>query len=54
VLVGQLVNAKLVQDVADLYALTLDPLLTLERMGKKSAQNFLAALEGSKSFWLLR
>lgn len=47
-LVEQLVNAKLISHVADLYRLTLDNLLSLERMGEKSAQNLLTALNNSK------
>ena len=49
VLTSQLVKNKLVKDVADLYSLTLDQLLTIERMGKKSAQNFLDGVEASKT-----
>src|SRR5258706_53937 len=41
VLVTQLVRAGLVLDVADLYNLTLPQVANLERMGEKSAQNFL-------------
>lgn len=48
VLAAQLVKAGLVRDVADLYRLTLEQLLDLERMGKKSAQNFLDGIEASK------
>ncbi len=48
VLVSQLVNATLVRDVADLYSLTLAQLTALERMGAKSAQNFLDGIEASK------
>jgi DNA ligase (NAD+) len=48
-LVAQLVQHGLVRDVADLYKLTAGELLQLERMGEKSAQNFLSALEASKS-----
>jgi len=47
-LVGQLVDARLIRDPADLYALTEPSLLTLERMQKKSAANLLAALNRSK------
>jgi DNA ligase (NAD+) len=54
VLTSQLVKHKLVKDVADLYSLTLDQLLTIERMGKKSAQNFLDGVEASKSRELWR
>jgi DNA ligase (NAD+) len=48
VLVRQLVGAGLVRDVADLYSLKLDEVAGLERMGEKSAQNFLAGIEASK------
>lgn len=48
-LVAQLVQHGLVRDAADLYKLTEDELLQLERMGEKSARNFLAAIEASKS-----
>lgn len=49
-----LVEGGLVKSVADLYKLTLDELLALPRMGKKSAQNLLAALEVSKDAGLAR
>jgi DNA ligase (NAD+) len=49
VLVAQLVKSGLVRDVADLYKLTLSELSQLERMGEKSAQNFLDGLVASKS-----
>ncbi len=48
VLAAQLVKQGLVRDVADLYSLTLAELAGLERMGEKSAQNFLAGIEASK------
>jgi DNA ligase (NAD+) len=48
VLVAQLVRSGLVHDVADLYRLTAAELLALERMGEKSASNFLAGIEASK------
>ncbi len=50
----QLVEAKLVETVADLYRLELDQLLALERMGKKSAQNLLDEIEKSKTCGLAR
>jgi DNA ligase (NAD+) len=53
-LVAQLVGKGLARDVADLYSLRLEPLLELERMGRKSAQNFLAGVEASKSRELWR
>jgi DNA ligase (NAD+) len=46
--VEALVNAGLVKNPADLYRLTLEQVSDLERMGKKSAQNLLNALEKSK------
>jgi DNA ligase (NAD+) len=48
VLVRQLVQHGLVRDVADLYSLTLADVANLERMGEKSAQNFLTGVEQSK------
>lgn len=47
--VVQLVDKGLVQAIADLYDLTIEQLLTLERMGQKSAQNLVDAIENSKS-----
>jgi DNA ligase (NAD+) len=44
-----LVAHKLIERVSDLYRLTEEKLMTLERMGKKSAQNMLAGLEASKN-----
>ena len=49
VLVAQLVKSGLVHDVADLYSLKLEPVAALERMGEKSAKNFIDALAASKS-----
>ena len=53
-LVEQLVDEGLVAGVADLYSLTQEQLVALERMGEKSADNLLAALEASKSTTLPR
>lgn len=47
-LVEQLVNTNLVHNPADIYRLTLDQLIAIERMGVKSAQNILDAIEHSK------
>jgi len=54
-LVEQLVTKKLVRDFPDLYLLSEESLTNLERMGKKSALNLLAAIEKSKTreFWRL-
>jgi len=49
VLVAQLVQKNLTRDVSDLYRLSQTDLLTLERMGEKSAQNLLEGLHASKS-----
>jgi DNA ligase (NAD+) len=48
VLIAQLVDGKHVADVADLYDLTVDKLVTLERMGKKSAENVVASIQASR------
>ena len=44
----QLIDKELVSTVADLYTLTEEQLLTLDKFKKKSAQNLLNAIEGSK------
>lgn len=46
--VGQLFEAGLVNNVADLYNLDMEQLLPLERMAEKSAQNLLDGLDASK------
>ncbi|MEK4797926.1 NAD-dependent DNA ligase LigA [Thermoactinomyces sp. FSL K6-2592] len=46
--VTQLFNHGLVRSVADLYYLEKEDLLQLERMGEKSVQNLLEAIEKSK------
>jgi DNA ligase (NAD+) len=53
-LVNQLTDRELVKNVADIYKLTKDDLLSLERMGDKSAQNILDEIEGSKKLPLER
>jgi DNA ligase (NAD+) len=47
-LIDQLVDKKLVRSLADLYRLDASTLAGLERMGKKSAENLVQALEASK------
>ncbi len=49
VLAALLVKSNLARDVADLYELKLEAVVALERMGEKSAKNFLDALAASKS-----
>jgi DNA ligase (NAD+) len=53
-LVNQLADRKLVRDIGDIYSLTKKDLLTLERMGEKSAQNVLDEIENSKKLPLQR
>ncbi len=53
-LVAQLTDRGLVKNVADIYRLTKDDLLRLERMGEKSAQNVLKEIEASKKLPLER
>lgn len=50
----QLLQAELVSSPADLYTLTVEQLTQLERFGKKSAENFVAAVEKSKENDLYR
>lgn len=47
-IVDQLVTEELVRNYSDLYSLKVEELLPLERMGKKSAQNLVNAIEKSK------
>jgi DNA ligase (NAD+) len=49
VLAAKLVKSGLVHDVADLYSLKMEPVAALERMGEKSAKNFIDAVAASKS-----
>ncbi len=53
-LVEQLVDEKIIKSVVDLYHLDVDKVASLERMGKKSAENLLAAIEVSKTTSLAR
>ena len=47
--IDQLVDTELVRDVADLYALKVEPLSKLERMGVPSARNLVGQIEQSKA-----
>jgi DNA ligase (NAD+) len=47
--ISQLFAEKLIADVADIYKLTREQLLSLERMGEKSVSNLLNGIEASKS-----
>lgn len=53
-LVNQLVDSQTVNSYADLYSLTLEQLMKLERMGKKSAENLIQGIQASKQRGLSR
>lgn len=53
-IIDQLVDQNLVKSLPDLYELTLESLMTLERMGQKSAQNLLDGIAKSKEQGLAR
>jgi DNA ligase (NAD+) len=53
-LVNQLADRGLVKSIADIYSLTKDDLLSLDRMGDKSAQNVLNEITASKDLPLER
>jgi DNA ligase (NAD+) len=53
-LVEQMTDEHLIDSVADLYELDVERVADLERMGQKSAENLMAALETSKSTTLAR
>ncbi|GAK75767.1 DNA ligase [Nonlabens ulvanivorans] len=46
--VGQLVDAGFINNYADLYDLTVEQVLPLERMAQKSAENMINGIEASK------
>lgn len=48
-LVTQLVDARLLESISDIYSLKKEALLALERMGEKSASNLLEAINESRS-----
>lgn len=52
--IDQLLEADLIKTPADLYRLTEEKLLSLDRFGKKSAANLLEALQKSKETTLAR
>ncbi|MDY3331762.1 MAG: NAD-dependent DNA ligase LigA [Pelistega sp.] len=53
-LVEQLVDVGFVHSIADLYKLTVEKLIGLDRMGRKSAENLVAAIDTSKNTTLPR
>ncbi len=48
-LIEQLLDRKLISNIADIYSLKKEDLLSLERMGEKSVDNLLKAIEDSKN-----
>ncbi len=48
-LIAQLVDKNVIKDYADIYSLKIDDLVPLERVGEKSAQNLINAIEESKA-----
>ena len=52
--VHQFVEAGLLSDAGDVYALRVDQLVSLDRIGEKSAENLVASIEASKSRPLAR
>src|SRR5262249_42844603 len=48
-LINQLVDTKVIQTIADIYRLEKNTLMTIERMGEKSAENLLHAIKKSQS-----
>src|SRR5205085_8645642 len=53
-MVNQLAERGMIKNVADLYRLTTEDLLKLERMGEKSAENVLREIAASKKLPLER
>ena len=48
-IVENLINEKLITNVVDLYHLTTESIMSMDRMGKKSADNLVKAIADSKS-----
>ncbi len=53
-LVEQLVDGRLIENVSDIYSLNVEQISGLERMGRKSAENLISAINKSKSTTLPR
>lgn len=52
--IEQFINKGLIHDPADLYSLTIDDILPLDRMGEKLASNIIAAIDKSRETTLPR
>jgi len=53
-LIEQMVDSGLINNVADIYFLKAEQIANLERMAEKSAQNIIAAIDGSRHTTLAR
>ena len=53
-IIEELINRKLISNIADIYKLTVEDLASLKKNGKKFAQNLFAAIEESKTRDLYR
>ena len=53
-IVGELIERKLIANIADIYKLTFDDIASLKKNGKKFAQNLINAIEESKNRDLYR
>ena len=53
-IIGELIERKLISNIADIYKLTIDDLSSLKKNGKKFAQNLINAIEESKKRDLYR
>ncbi|MDD4688376.1 MAG: NAD-dependent DNA ligase LigA [Eubacteriales bacterium] len=48
-IVNQLISFNFIKDIADLYSLKASELIVMDKMGEKSAENLINAIENSKS-----
>ena len=53
-IIGELIERKLISNIADIYKLTIDDVSSLKKNGKKFAQNLINAIEESKKRDLYR
>lgn len=53
-IIGELIERKLISNIADIYKLTIDDVSSLKKNGKKFAQNLMNAIEESKKRDLYR
>ena len=53
-IIGQLLDKKLIQNIADIYTLTFEQVASLKKNGKKFAQNLIDSIETSKQNDLYR